>query len=40
MDFRNRGLDTENFLSESETLKWLLQLEKNGRSADNSASRE
>jgi hypothetical protein len=35
---RNRGLDAENFLAESDALQWLLRPEKNRRSADKSAS--
>jgi hypothetical protein len=34
----NRGLDTENFHTESTALEWLLQLEKSRRSADTSTS--
>jgi hypothetical protein len=34
----NRGLELENFNAESAALEWLLQLAKNSRSADKSAS--
>jgi hypothetical protein len=34
----NRGLEAENFPTESAALEWLLQPEKNKRSADTSAS--